>query len=226
MKHPIIPGLLCAALVILGGLPASGQNQEPKGPPPKFDHGKPGKHGGKERGGLQDGPGNLTPDEAKRLGAAREKAMEDPTVRSLREARDAVEDQLQAAMTAAMISADPSLAPILEKVQNARGRAKDLRDRFESLSPQDKKALNEARKAAKDDPAVVAARQKAKEAKTPEERMAAGKAMFEAMKAAMIKQNPALASLLEKLGPPPPHRGPGGPDGLPMGPPGGEFNRP
>lgn len=227
MKHPIIPGLLCAASIALGGLPALAQNPERPGPPPGSEQGRPGKFKDRERGGPQDGPGNLNRDEARKLGEAREKAMEDPTVRSLREARDAVEEQLQAAMAAAMLAADPSLAPLLEKVKEARGRAKGLRDRFESMSAEDKKALKDAREAAKDDPSVVAAREKMKSAKTPEERREAGKAMHEAMKAAMTKQNPALAPLLEKLGPPPPPPGPGGHGGPPMGPPpGGEFERP
>jgi hypothetical protein len=58
-----------------------------------------------------------------------------------------------------------------------------------------------------------------KSADSPEERREAGKAMREAMKAAMIKQNPDLAPLLEQLGPPP--GGPDVPDGGPMGPPPG-----
>lgn len=224
MKYPITAGILCAAAVALSGLPAAAQNQERPGPPPGFGPGQPGKH--KERGGPPGTPANLTREEAKRLAEAREKAMEDPTVRSLREARDAVEEQLQAAMASAMLAADPSLAPILEKIKEARGRAKGMRDRFESMPEQDKKALKEARKAAMNDPAVVAARERMKQAKSPEERMEAGRAMHEAVKAAMIKQNPALAPLLERLGPPPPPPGPGGPDGPPMGPPPGEFERP
>jgi hypothetical protein len=49
--------------------------------------------------------------------------------------------------------------------------------------------------------------------------------MHEAMKAAMTKQDPSLAALLEKLGPPPGgpggRGGPGGPPNGPMGPPPG-----
>jgi hypothetical protein len=69
-----------------------------------------------------------------------------------------------------------------------------------------------------------AAREKMKSADSPEARREAGKAMHEAMKAAMLKQNPDLGPLLQQLGPPPmggpggPGR-PGGPD--PMGPPPG-----
>jgi hypothetical protein len=55
--------------------------------------------------------------------------------------------------------------------------------------------------AAKDDPAVVAARENMKAADSPEARREAGRAMGQAMKAAMLKQNPDLAPLLEQLGP-------------------------
>jgi Spy/CpxP family protein refolding chaperone len=167
----------------------------------------------------------LTSDERARLEAAEEKAKNDPTVRSLREAKESLEDQLANAMRAAMVAADPTLAPTLDKIRDARGRAKGMRDRYESLTPEQREQLKSARSIAKDDPAVVAAREAMKSADSPEARRAAGKAMHEAMKAAMTKQDPGLAALLEKLGPPPggPGRpgGPGGPAGGPMGPPPG-----
>ena len=145
----------------------------------------------------------LPPEQAKRLAAAREKAMADPTVRSLKEARDALDQQLEKAMDAALLAADPGLAPVLAKVKQSRDRAKGMRDRFESLTPEQREQLKAARQKAKDDPAVVAAREKMKSADSPEERREAGKAMREAMQAAMIKQNPNLGPLLQQLGPPP-----------------------
>ena len=143
----------------------------------------------------------LPPEEAERLAAARDKAKDDPTVRSLKEARDAIDGQLEKAMDAAMIAADPGLAPTLEKVKQSRDRAKGMRDRFESLTPEQRQQLKSARMAAKDDPEVVAAREEMKSADSPEARREAGKAMRQAMKAAMVKQNPDLAPLLEQLGP-------------------------
>jgi hypothetical protein len=157
----------------------------------------------------------LPPEEAKRLAAAREKAKDDPTVRSLKEARDALDKQLENAVNAAILAADPGLAPTLEKVKESRERAKGMRDRFESLTPEQREQLKAAREAAKDDPAVVAAREKMKSADSPEARREAGKAMHEAMKAAMLKQNPGFGPLLEQLGPP--MGGPGGPMGPPPG---------
>ena len=211
MNTRLLTGALCAAFMVCSphGSPAQPTDapSERPGKPHWKKHGKPG------------GPmAGLPPEEAQRLGAAREKAKNDPTVRSLLEAREALDGQLESAMDAAILAADPGLAPTLEKVKQSRDRAKGLRDRFESLTPEQRQQLKSARQAAKDDPEVVAAREKMKSADSPEARREAGKAMHEAMKAAMVKQDPSLAGLLEQLGPPPGGpRGPGGPMGPPPG---------
>ncbi len=221
MKHPTIPGILCAGMLLFGGSSAFSTPPSPGGSPGSWDQG-PGKHHGKQ--GRPDGGPNLTPDEAQRLEAARDKAKSDPTIKNLKQSRDAIDTQLENAMNAAILAADPSLAPVLEKIKNARGRAKEMRDRFESLTPEQKQALKTAREAAKNDPAVVAAREKMKAATDPQAKREAGRAMHEAMKAAMTKQNPSLAPLLDKMGPPPPPPGGPGRDGPPGPPPpdGGE----
>ena len=200
MNSKILLGALCAALVVSAAPRTQAQaNQQDTAEPSGKPHWK--KHG--KQGG-PDGPmGGLPPEEARRLGAAREKAKEDPTVRSLKEARDALDQQLEKAMDAALLAADPGLAPVLEKVKQSRSRAKGMRDRFESLTPEQREQLKAARQKAKDDPAVVAAREKMKSAKSPEERREAGQAMREVMKAAILKQNPDLGPLLQQLGPPP-----------------------
>jgi len=204
--------ILCLALIAAAApLPAQDNPSTPATPGSRL----------KER--MKNAPAHalLTSDERARLEAAQEKAKNDPTVRSLLEAKESLEEQLASAMRAAVIAADPTLAPALDKIRDARGRAKEMRNKFESLTPEQREQLKAARSAAKDDPAVVAAREKMKSADSPEARRAAGKEMHEAMKAAMAKKDPGLAGLLEKLGPPP--GGPGGPhrpDG-PMGPPPG-----
>ncbi len=219
MKHPRILGLLCAASLFLGIHPASAQ--EDFGPPP----GGPGGGGpppGKEhrKFGPPHGAANLSPGEAQKLAQAREKVKNDPSIKSLRQSRDAIEEQLQNAMNAAILAADPSLAPVLERIKQSRARAKDMSETFESLTSEQKEALKAAREAAKQDPAVVAARQKMKSATDPQAKREAGREMHQVMKAAMLKQNPSLAPLLEKMGPPP-GGGPGGPGDLggPQGPP-------
>jgi len=205
--------LFAGLFALSASLPAQ-DNQSP-GPgadgPGWKKHGRP--HGPPPEAGL-------SPDEQRRLSAAREKAKNDPTVQSLREARDAVEKQLEAAMRGVMLSADPSLAPVLDKIQAARSRAKEMRGKFEALTPEQRNQLKQARRAAKDDPAVQAARAKLDAAENPQARRAAAKEMREAMKAAVLKSNPDLAPLLDQLRPGMmgPRPGPGGPG--PMGPPG------
>jgi len=223
MKPPILPGVLCAALMFSAGVRASAQTPTPS-PTPLGDKASDTQSGKKPKwdkhGPPRDEMAGLSPDEAKRLGEARRKAEQDSTVRSLLEARRAIDQQLEGAMNAAILSADPSLAPVLEKVKGARGRAEGMRDRFKSLTEEERETLKNARDAAKSDPAVIAAREKLKSATTPEAKREAGRAMYEAMQAAMTKQNAALAPLLQKLGPPPPPPGappmPGGPGAPPM----------
>ncbi|MBU3664265.1 MAG: hypothetical protein FGM15_00095 [Chthoniobacterales bacterium] len=204
MKH-LITAAICGTAFALS-LPTA-QAQGPghsggphkKGPPPWIE-------------------AKLSPDEAQRLAAAREKVKDDPTIKSLRESHKALNDQLEKAFDAAIVAADPGLAPVLEKIKQARTEAKGMRDRFDSLTPDQREKLKAAREAAKSDPAVAAAREKMQAAQTPEAKREARRAMHEAMQAAMVKQNPDLAPLIEKIRPK--HDGPDGPP--PGGAPGGE----
>lgn len=222
MKTLLILSLGLAA----AAAPLSAQaNPQPRpGGPGGAPHGKP--HG------RPNGPpfgANLTPDEQQRLGAAREKAKNDPTVRSLHESKQALEDQLATALRAAMLAADPSLGPTLDKIEQARDRAKDMRGKFESLTPEQKKQLKDARQAAMSDPSVQSAREAIRSAQGPEAKRDAAKQLRDAVKAAMLKSDPTLGPLLEQLGPEmmgPPHRGrgdgeerPDGPQPPEMGPP-------
>lgn len=204
MKHPTILSILCAASLVGSGtsLVAQADNRpdRPDGPP-SFEPGRghpPGKKG-KYRGEKPI----LSPDDAQRLKAAHEKVKGDPAIQSLKEQRDAIEAQLVKAMNAALLAADPTLAPVLDKVQNARKNAKETRKAFESLTPEQKESLKAARESIKDDPAVSAARAKMKAATTPEAKQQAEQELHAARKAALLQKNPALAPLLEKLGPPP-----------------------
>jgi Spy/CpxP family protein refolding chaperone len=196
MNTRLLTGALCVAFLVCSPHGSPAQTDAPSERPGKPHWKKHGKPGGPMAG--------LPPEEAQRLAAARDKAKDDPTVRSLKEARDAIDAQLENAMSAAILAADPGLAPTLEKVKQSRDRAKGMRDRFESLTPEQRQQLRAARQAAKDDPEVVAAREKMKSADSPGARREAGRAMREAMKAAMLKKDPGLADLMEKLGPPPP----------------------
>lgn len=189
---------------------------------------QPSEQGGpsRKKHGKKHGPfvgTNLTLEERQRLAAARQKANDDPTVRSLREAKEQLGEQLDNAMRAAMLSADPTLGPALDKIKQARDRAKEMRAKFRSLTPEQKQQLKAARLNAKDDLAVQAAREKLRSAQGPETKRTAARELHEAMKAAMLKADPSLTPLLEQLGPP----GLGGPLGAgPDGPPPPDTDEP
>lgn len=71
--------------------------------------------------------------------------------------------------------------------------------RPESVDEATWKKFQEAQKAAQKDEAVIAAKAKAGEAKTPEEKQAAGKAVMEAVKAAILKSDASLESVFKAI---------------------------
>ncbi len=71
-----------------------------------------GKHDGKMKGKLA----TLTPEEREKLKAAHEKAKEDPAVKAAEATKDTDKKGFHKIMAEAMVRADPSVAPILEKL--------------------------------------------------------------------------------------------------------------
>ena len=69
----------------------------------------------------------------------------------------------------------------------------------ESVDEATWKKFQDATKAAQNDDAVKAAKAKAADAKTPEEKQAAGKAVVEATKAAILKADASLESVFKAL---------------------------
>lgn len=73
--------------------------------------------GGAGRGGRwQQRLANLTPDEREKLKAARQKAMQDPSVQAAQEKMREARTEFVTAMRAAMLKADPSIQPVLNKI--------------------------------------------------------------------------------------------------------------
>jgi len=68
---------------------------------------------------------NLSPDERQKLQAARQKAMQDPGVQSAKEKMRQAHHEFQDAMHAAMLKADPSIQPILNKIPAGNRRGSD-----------------------------------------------------------------------------------------------------
>jgi hypothetical protein len=75
------------------------------------------------KGHWQQGLSNLSPDERQKLQAARQTAMQDPAVQAAHDKMRATHKEFHDAMRAAMLKADPSIQPILNKIPppNRRG---------------------------------------------------------------------------------------------------------
>jgi len=80
-----------------------------------------------------------------------------------------------------------------------KGGKKQAPQRPESVDEATWKKFRDAQKAAQKDEAVIAAKAKAGEAKTEEEKRAAGKAVMEATKAAILKADASLEAVFKAL---------------------------
>lgn len=149
---------------------------------------------------------SLPPEIRKRFEAAREKAMQDPTIQELKKKADAVNEDFRKAMREAITKADPELADIIKDRMKDKMKGGDQKGPpgFANLSEEDRQKLMAAREKAKDDPAVQAAENLKKDAKTPDERRAAMEQFHKAMKAALLKADPSLGPILDQLKPPQP----------------------
>jgi len=86
------------------------------------------KHEGRQHMGAGDGMmrqalESLTPEERQQLMAARQKAEADPAVATAKQNAEAAMKQMREAMKSAMLKADPTIGPVLEKMEAARKNA-------------------------------------------------------------------------------------------------------
>lgn len=195
---------------------AAAPAEEPEGPP-----GEPrGPRGGDMRMKMKERfLENLSPENRQRFEAAREKALQDPRIQDLRKSAEAANREFFEAMRKKMMEIDPGLEEI---VKTARGGEKGRGERrwdgpreggFGDLTGPERQQLLAAREKAKSDPAVQAAEKLKEQAATPEDRKAASEEYRKAMHAALLKADPALGPLLEKMAPKPPPPPPGGDEG-------------
>jgi hypothetical protein len=80
--------------------------------------GEPGKGGRRWEQRLA----NLSPEERQKLQAARQKAMEDPAVQAAHDKMRQAHKEFRDAMHGAMLKADPSIQPILDKIPSGNRR--------------------------------------------------------------------------------------------------------
>ncbi|MFZ4682047.1 MAG: hypothetical protein ACOYMS_06070 [Terrimicrobiaceae bacterium] len=218
MKNKILTLTACALLGCWSG--AFAENPDAPMPPKPPQGGKPPRE--KMRDRMLE---NLPPEIRERFQAAREKAIQDPKIQALRQNADKANEEFFKAMREKMQEIDPGLGELIKKQAGGGGKdgGKGWKDRKEDgggpppgpggLNDAEREKFQAARDKAKSDPAVIAAEKKKDEAKTPEERRAAGEEFRKAMKDAILKADPSVAPLLEKLGPPPPPPRPPGPGG-------------
>jgi len=90
-------------------------------------------------------------------------------------------------------------APKKGEGKGDKGGKKQAPQKPESVDEATWKKFGEAQKAAQKDEAVIAAKAKVADAKTPEEKQAAGKAVMEATKAAILKADASLESVFKAL---------------------------
>jgi hypothetical protein len=80
------------------------------------DEDQSGRPGWNRRGQWQNRMSNLSADERQKMQAAEQKAMQDPAVQSAREKLKHARKEFRDSMRAAMLKADPSVQPILDKM--------------------------------------------------------------------------------------------------------------
>lgn len=80
---------------------------------------------GARRGRWQQRLANLSPEEREKLKAARQKAMQDPGVQAAHNKMRQARREFVTSMRAAMVKADPSVKPVLDKIPQG-GRGGDL----------------------------------------------------------------------------------------------------
>jgi hypothetical protein len=171
----------------------------------------------------------LTPEEKAKVKAAHDKAIQQNPVleQKMKEAKQAIE-VARKEMHAAMIKVDPSVEPILAKMmppkwgeKHAEGSASGVNQApggigkpwnqggpggdhgkgMANLSESERQQLRSVREQVKQDPAVVAAHEAVKNAATPEAREEAQNTLRDAMHAAMVKADPSIEPILEKMRP-------------------------
>jgi hypothetical protein len=204
MKARLLLPLLvaCSSAVLLAEPAGGGTNARPF--QPSGDAGKNGAWRDKLRDKMLE---HLPPELRKRFEAARDKAMQDPAIQELKKKADAAGEEFRAAMRDAMMKADPGLADLLkekmkDKFQGGKDGHRPDASGFANLSESDRQKLMAAREKAKNDPAVQAAEAKKKDAKTPEQRQAAMEEFHQAMKQALLKEDPTIGPILDQLKPP------------------------
>ncbi len=223
-NHSIEPTRQKAAVIILGAcalFPLDGLLAQSPSPAPAAAvtptpaQGGLGPEAGRHRGIFQ----NLSPEDRQKLMQARRAALADPSVQSAKTEGDP--RAFHQAVRAAMLRDDPSVAPILAKVRaGAERRGADgpsgqpgqpanhaqqgsgnseMEKRIAFLPEDERSRLRRAYAAASSDPQFAAQRQQWMAASTAEAKAQAGKSYRAAVRNAMLRNDPSIAPILQKV---------------------------
>lgn len=161
---------------------------------------------------------NLPPEDRRKLMQARRTALADPAVQAAK--ADGDKQALRRAMRETMLRDDPSLAPLLAKARAGavRGAATTSQPGAPGLMaadaqrgggamekriaflPEDERAkLRQAYTAARTDPQLATQRQQWLSAPTTEAKAQAAKSYREAVRNAMLRNDPSIAPILQKV---------------------------
>ena len=211
--NTILPPLLFLALAV------SVRPQETNASTP--DSSSPqGIWNGRHRGAMVP----LSEGERQKLKAAHDQAIQQNPLleKALEEARESME-KARKDLRDGMIAADPSVAPVLEKItppgaENPGGfglkerkhegpkpwmggsrEGKHAPPGLANLTDEERAKLKAVHEQVREDSSIVSAREALKSATTPEARRAAHEALMQASDAAMTKIDPSVAPILEKL---------------------------
>lgn len=111
--------LVCTLASVTTQIPVRAADAPPAAPQPEGP-----RRGGGGPGFRQPGFQDLSKEEQDKMKAARETAMKDPKVKAAMEKADAARKELGEAMNAAIVAADPSLEPVVKKLQEAGEKAR------------------------------------------------------------------------------------------------------
>lgn len=217
MKHRVPLPLFGLALALMAGFSShslSAQESNSTMSPANADQSAPPPPpaGGGGRGPMA----GLSDQEKTQLKAAHDKAIQqNPALETAIKAARETMDTARKEMHDAMVAIDPAVAPILAKMEPRKGEKSwkqgpptsgegpggrhHAPPGMANLTETERQQLKAAHEQVRQDPSVIAARQAMKSASTPEERKAAGEAMRQASDAAMLKVDPTLEPILDKL---------------------------
>jgi hypothetical protein len=144
---------------------------------------------------------SLSQETQERFRAVREKALEDPKLQQLRDNAQRAKREFFKAMRDKMLEIDPGLADIVRKQAIERKAWKLWRGEggLRGLTDEERTKLLQTMEKVDSDPAVQAAKKKRWEANSTDERDAATEDYRKVLREAMLKADPSIAPILDKL---------------------------